>query len=55
MRDEIQQRVIDAVDASGPRLARTLQDLIRFESIVMSDQVRRDLANGCARNTSSAA
>ena len=37
MRDEIQQRVIAADNASGPRLAHTLQDLIRFESIVMSD------------------
>ena len=40
MRDEIQQRVIAAVDASGPRLAHTLQDLIRFESIVMSDPTK---------------
>jgi acetylornithine deacetylase len=40
MRDETEQRVIEAVDSSGPRLARTLQDLIRFESIVMSDPTK---------------
>jgi acetylornithine deacetylase len=37
MRDETYQRLIVEVDSSGSRLAHTLQDLIRFESIVMSD------------------
>jgi acetylornithine deacetylase len=37
VRNETEQRIIEAVDSDRPRLARTLQDLIRFESIVMSD------------------
>ncbi len=40
MRDEFDQRIIDAADSSGRRLAQTLQDLIRFESVVMSDPTK---------------
>lgn len=40
MRDEFDQRIIDAADSGGRRLAQTLQDLIRFESIVMSDPTK---------------
>jgi acetylornithine deacetylase len=40
MRDEFDQSIIDAVDSSGGRLAQTLQDLIRFESVVMSDPTK---------------
>jgi hypothetical protein len=35
MKNEIERQIIEAVDSSSPLLARTLQDLIRFESIVM--------------------
>lgn len=40
MSENIEQRIIEAVNSSGPRLARTLQDLIRFESVVMSDPTK---------------
>ena len=40
MKNETERRIIEAVDSSGPRLASTLQDLIRFESIVMSDPTK---------------
>jgi acetylornithine deacetylase len=40
MRDELGQRIIDAADSSGVRLVQTLQDLIRFESVVMSDPTK---------------
>jgi len=40
VKNETERRIIEAVDSSGPRLASTLQDLIRFESIVMSDPTK---------------
>jgi acetylornithine deacetylase len=40
MRGEFDQRIIHAADSSGGRLVQTLQDLIRFESVVMSDPTK---------------
>jgi acetylornithine deacetylase/succinyl-diaminopimelate desuccinylase-like protein len=40
VKNETERQIIKAVDSGGPRLASTLQDLIRFESIVMSDPTK---------------
>ncbi len=37
MKQELERRIVDAVDRNRERIAQTLQELIRFESIVMAD------------------
>jgi acetylornithine deacetylase len=40
MKDELDRRIADAVDSSRERITQTLQELIRFESIVMADPTK---------------
>jgi acetylornithine deacetylase len=40
MKNELERRISDAVDQSRERIAETLQQLIRFESIVMADPTK---------------
>src|SRR3984893_5022062 len=40
MNDELEQRIVNAVDSARDRIAETLRDLIRFESIVMADPTK---------------
>src|ERR1700738_4528946 len=40
MKDELEQRIVNAVDQARDRIAETLRDLIRFESIVMADPTK---------------
>jgi acetylornithine deacetylase len=40
MNDELEQRIVNAVDQARDRIAETLRDLIRFESIVMADPTK---------------
>ena len=37
MKPELESRIVDAVNCNRDRIAQTLQELIRFESIVMTD------------------
>jgi acetylornithine deacetylase len=37
MKDQLEQQIIKTVDRNRERLAQTLQELIRFESVVMAD------------------
>jgi hypothetical protein len=50
MKNELEKRIIDSVDRYRERIAETLQQLIRFESIVMADPTKADRANENARN-----
>jgi acetylornithine deacetylase len=40
MKQELEQRILSAVDRSRERVTQTLQELIRFESIVMADPTK---------------
>ncbi|HEX3444268.1 MAG TPA: ArgE/DapE family deacylase [Chthoniobacterales bacterium] len=40
MKQELERRIVDAVNRSRERIAQTLQELIRFESIVMADPTK---------------
>ncbi len=40
MKNEVEKRIVDVVDQSRERIAETLQQLIRFESIVMADPTK---------------
>jgi acetylornithine deacetylase len=40
MKNELERRIGDAVDRNRERIAQTLQELIRFESIVMADPTK---------------
>ena len=40
MKQELERRILDAVNNSRERIAQTLQELIRFESIVMADPAK---------------
>jgi len=40
LKEQLQQSIIKAVDHNRERIARTLQELIRFESIVMADPTK---------------
>jgi acetylornithine deacetylase len=40
MKQELERRIIDAVHRGRERIAQTLQELIRFESVVMSDPTK---------------
>jgi acetylornithine deacetylase len=40
MKNELERRIVEAVDHSRERIAETLQQLIRFESIVMADPTK---------------
>src|SRR5215472_11407045 len=40
MKDKLERSIIKAVDHNRERIARTLQELIRFESIVMADPTK---------------
>ncbi|MBV8813617.1 MAG: acetylornithine deacetylase, partial [Verrucomicrobia bacterium] len=40
MKKEVEERILDAVDHSRERIAGTLQELIRFESVVMADPTK---------------
>jgi acetylornithine deacetylase len=40
MKKELERCILDAVDRSRERIAQTLQELIRFESIVMADPTK---------------
>src|ERR1700730_8803240 len=40
MKQELERRIIDAAHRGRERIAQTLQELIRFESVVMSDPTK---------------
>src|SRR4029077_17818545 len=40
MKNELEKRIIDSVDQNRERIAETLQQLIRFESVVMADPTK---------------
>jgi acetylornithine deacetylase len=40
MKKELERRIVDAINRSRERIAKTLEELIRFESVVMADPTK---------------
>ena len=43
MKNELEKRIVDVVDQSRERIAETLQQLIRFQSMVTADPTKAEI------------